>query len=279
MPESVIDALVDGGKASAGPPLGPALGPTGINIGKVIATINEQTKDFAGMQVPVKVIINSSDKSFRIEVGSPPASALLKKELGIEHGSGLQKLEKSGDLPMQGVVRVARMKRTIVLAKDLKKAAKEVLGTCVSMGLLVDGKDPREIQKLVDKGDYDALFVEGANLDFDRATASAISRELQGKLTLKPKVEEKVAPGAEGAAPAEGAAAPVEAEAKGGKAERAKGKGKEAPAKAAAPAAAAPAAPAGKGAPAGKDAKGKDAGKDAKGREATKGKIDKGKKK
>ena len=67
-----VEAMVEGGKATAGPPLGPALGPKGVNIGQVVAKINEQTKAFAGMKVPIKVIIND-DKSFEIKVGIPPS--------------------------------------------------------------------------------------------------------------------------------------------------------------------------------------------------------------
>ena len=78
-----VEALVDGGRASAGPPLGPALGPKGVNIGQVIAKINEKTKAFEGMKVPVKVLIND-DKTFDIKVGTPPMSALIKGELGVE---------------------------------------------------------------------------------------------------------------------------------------------------------------------------------------------------
>ena len=77
-----VEAMVDGGRATAGPPLGPALGPKGVNIGQVIAKINEKTKAFDGMKVPVTVIIND-DKSFDIKVGTPPMSALIKAELNI----------------------------------------------------------------------------------------------------------------------------------------------------------------------------------------------------
>ena len=76
-----IEALVKGGQASAAPPLGPALGPTGVNIGEVINAINEKTKGFNGMEVPVKILIDSKTKKFEIEIGTPPVTSLLKKEL------------------------------------------------------------------------------------------------------------------------------------------------------------------------------------------------------
>ena len=82
-----VEALVDAGKASAGPPLGPSLGPSGVNVKEVIDQINSKTKDMEGMQVPVKVKVED-DKSFTIEVGTPPASSLIKQILNIEKGSG-----------------------------------------------------------------------------------------------------------------------------------------------------------------------------------------------
>ena len=84
MAKQTIEALVDGGKVSAGPPLGPALGPIGVNIGEVIAAINEKTRDMAGMKVPVKVIVDTETREFEVEVGTPPTSALIKKELTLQ---------------------------------------------------------------------------------------------------------------------------------------------------------------------------------------------------
>ena len=83
-----IKALVEGGKASAGPPLGPALGPLGVNIMEIINTINDKTKQFSGMKVPVKVIIDPKTKKFEIDMGTPPATSLILKELNLEKGSG-----------------------------------------------------------------------------------------------------------------------------------------------------------------------------------------------
>jgi len=79
-----IKALVDGGKASAGPPLGPALGPLGVNIIQIVNTINDKTKQFEGMKVPVKVIVDPKTKKFEVEVGTPPASSLILNELKLE---------------------------------------------------------------------------------------------------------------------------------------------------------------------------------------------------
>jgi len=154
-----IKALVDGGKASAGPPLGPALGPLGVNIMQVINAINSKTKQFEGMKVPVKIIIDPKTKSFDVEVGTPPASSLILKELGLGKGSGKASTHKVGNLTVDQAVKVAKMKHDGLLGKDLKQKTKEVIGTCVSMGITVEGKRPQEIQKAIDVGEYDSKFV------------------------------------------------------------------------------------------------------------------------
>ena len=156
--KKTIEALVPGGQATAGPPLGPALGPLGVNVMAIVNKINELTKDFGGMKVPVKLIVDVDTKEFEIEVGTPTTSALIVKELGIEKGSGDPGKQKVGNLTIQQVIKIAKMKRQELLAKSLKKAAKEVLGSCVSMGVTVEGKDPREVQREIDEGKYDELF-------------------------------------------------------------------------------------------------------------------------
>jgi large subunit ribosomal protein L11 len=155
----VVEALVNGGQATAGPPLGPALGPLGVNVLAIVNKINEVTQDFAGMKVPVKVSVNTDTKEFEVSVGTPTTSALLVSELGITKGSGVPNTEKVGDLTMEQVMKIARMKRADVLGRDIKAAVKEVLGTGVSMGVTVLGKDPREIQKEIDEGKHDALLL------------------------------------------------------------------------------------------------------------------------
>lgn len=152
-----VEVLVDGGKATPGPPLGPALGPLGVNIVKVVAEINEKTKNFSGMKVPVKVIVEK-DKSFTITVGTPPTTALIKSELDVEKGTGKSRETKTGDLTMEQVVRIAKMKDQDLLGNDLKMRSKEVVGTCVSMGVTVEGKDPKDVQRDISKGVYDGKF-------------------------------------------------------------------------------------------------------------------------
>ncbi|MDD3042819.1 MAG: 50S ribosomal protein L11 [Methanosarcinaceae archaeon] len=151
---SVVEALVPGGKANPGPPLGPALGPLGINIKEVVEKINEKTRDYNGMQVPIKVIV-ADDKSVEIEVGTPPTSALIMQEAGIRKGSGTSGSEVVGNLSVQQVVKIARMKRDDVLSYDLKATMKEVMGTCVPMGVTIENMAPKECQKALCEGSFD----------------------------------------------------------------------------------------------------------------------------
>ena len=156
--KKTVDALVNGGQATAGPPLGPALGPLGVNVLAIVNKINELTKDFAGMKVPVKIVVDPETKQFEVTMGTPTTSALIVSELKIEKGSGKPNVDKVGNLSMAQVVDLAKKKRLELLAKSLKLAAKEVLGSCISMGVTVEGRDPREAQREVDEGKYDSLF-------------------------------------------------------------------------------------------------------------------------
>ncbi|MFQ5974787.1 MAG: 50S ribosomal protein L11 [Candidatus Hydrothermarchaeales archaeon] len=151
---------MEGGKASGGPPLGPALGPAGVNVTAVVNAINEKTKDFEGMKVPVKVVVDPASKVFEIVVGSPPTSAVIMKELGVEKGSGEAGTNVAADLPLATAIKIARMKSDSLLATDLKKATKEILGTCISMGITVDGKGGKDVQKEITEGLHDDLFKE-----------------------------------------------------------------------------------------------------------------------
>jgi large subunit ribosomal protein L11 len=157
MPQ-VVKVLVPGGKATPGPPLGPTLGPLGVNIKKVVDEINKLTKDFDGMNVPVVLNI-ADDRSFSVSVGTPPTSALLLRELGIEKGSKEPGKSYIGELPFEKIVKIARIKQKDMLSSTLKNSVKEVLGTCHSVGIKVDGKTPRDVQKEVMDGKYDKILV------------------------------------------------------------------------------------------------------------------------
>ncbi len=150
MPQ-VVEVLVPGGKASPGPPLGPAIGPLGLNVKAVVDSINEATRDFDGLPVPVKIIAKE-DRTFDIEVGIPPVSALIKKEIGTEKGSKATNREFVGDLSLEKVIKIAKIKKKQMLAYSLKSAVLEVLGTAVSMGVTVEGKHPKELQQEIKEG-------------------------------------------------------------------------------------------------------------------------------
>jgi len=156
--QKVVEVIVGGGQATAGPPLGPALGPLGVNIVAVVNKINEVTKEYAGMKVPVKISVNPEDKTFEVTVGTPTASALIVAELKIEKGSGTQATVKVGDLSLEQVVRIAKIKAPQLLSTSTENATKELLGTCISLGVTVEGKDPRDVQKDIDAGMYEQLF-------------------------------------------------------------------------------------------------------------------------
>ena len=157
-----IESLVNGGKATAGPPLGPLLGPLGLNVLAVVNEINEATKQYVGMKVPVKILVDLDTKQFEISVGIPTTSALIVSELGLEKGSGTTGTENIGDLSMKQAIKIVEIKQTKLLARDLKAGVKEILGSCLSMGVLVDGKDPKTVQKELDAGSYDNLFTGSA---------------------------------------------------------------------------------------------------------------------
>ena len=160
MAKEVIETLIQGGKATAAPPLGPALGPFGLNIGQVVADINKKTESFKGMQVPVKVTVDTETKAYEISIGTPPASALIKKEAGVEKGSGNPQADHVADLVIEQIIKIAKMKEDVLLGVDLKQKIKEIIGTCDSMGILVEGKPARETIKDVNAGKYDKEIKE-----------------------------------------------------------------------------------------------------------------------
>jgi len=155
MVKRTVKVLVVGGKATPGPPLGPALGGLGLDIRRIVSEVNEKTKQFEGMKVPVEITVDLETKEYEVKVGVPPTSVLILRELGVEKGSGETPAKIIGDLKFDQVVKIAKLKMESTTATDLKKVVKMVLGTAVSMGVTVEGKDPREIQREVDEGLWD----------------------------------------------------------------------------------------------------------------------------
>ena len=151
-----ISSLVTGGEASAGPPLGPALGPMGVNILQIISAINEQTKEFQGMKIPVTVLVDTDTKKWEIKVGIPSASALLLKDAGIQKGSGTSGTEWVGEVSADMIAKIAKVKLETSYASSLKAVAKQIVGTCVSLGIKVEGKTPKEFTAEINEGKWDS---------------------------------------------------------------------------------------------------------------------------
>ena len=184
MGKQKVEVMIEGGKATAAPPLGPALGPTGVNIGQVILEINKKTADMKGMQVPVKLSVDTDTKEFIIEIGTPPASALIKKEAGIEKGAANPLTDKVADLMIEQVIKIAKMKEDNLMGKDLKSRMKEVIGTCNSMGILVEGMPGREALRAIEQGKFDAEITSGKTelTTEERAKMDAERKKLQEEL-------------------------------------------------------------------------------------------------
>ncbi len=187
MPTTTVELLVDGGKASAGPPIGTTLGPLKVNVGQIVSDINKKTADFKGMQVPVKIYVNPEDKSYKIELGTPPASALIKKEANVEKGSGNPLADKIADLKIQQVIKVAKMKEGDLLGKTTFSRVKEVLGTCNSMGILVEGKQAKDLIVDINNGAFKREIEEGRT----ELSAEELKKLEEERKKLQEEIEKK----------------------------------------------------------------------------------------
>jgi len=156
--KKTVNALVTGGEATAGPPLGPALGPLGVNVLGIVNEINKQTSDFKGMRVPVKIEVDQETKQFTVSIGTPTTSALVAKESAIPKGSAKPNTDFVGNLTIDKVVSIAKSKMAGSYAFSIRSAVKEVVGSCVSMGVKVEGVDAREFIKQIDEGKWDSKF-------------------------------------------------------------------------------------------------------------------------
>jgi len=136
----LIKLMIDGGEMKPGPIVGQKLGPAGVNIGQVIAEVNRATVEFKGTKVPVTLDVDTKTKKFKVEVSSPPTSELLKKEIGLDTGSGDHKKNKIGNISIETIIKVAKTKYPNMLAKEFKSAVKSIVGSAVSLGILVENK-------------------------------------------------------------------------------------------------------------------------------------------
>lgn len=245
MSKERVEVMIEGGHAVAGATLGQALGPLKVNISDVLTKINIKTVDFKGMKVPVTIIVDTKTKEVELVVGTPPTSELIKKELAIAKGSGKPNLDKVGNMAIEQVIKVAKMKRDSMHVNTLKAAVKSIVGSASIMGVLVEGKDAKEINVDINAGKFDSLIDNGVT-EFSndkKAMLSAQLKEIQDKIKKeleKIAKEQEAAKAAEGVveekvvgeekAPAEGAKAPVGKEtapAKGAEAPKAATPGKE----------------------------------------------------
>ena len=156
-----IKLLVEGGAMQPGPALSQKIGPLGLNMGQIISKVNDATKDFKGLKVPVELDIDARTKEFNVSVFSPPVSELLKKELGIEKGSGIQNQMQVANASIEQIISVAKTKMQNLLCKDLKSAVKTVVGTCASLGILIENKPAAELGHQIDGGKFHKEIEEG----------------------------------------------------------------------------------------------------------------------
>jgi large subunit ribosomal protein L11 len=155
-----IKILAEGGSMKPGPALSQKLGPAGIPINKVIEQVNEATKDFKGLKVPVELDVDPKTKSFSVKVFSPPVSELLKREMGLDKGSAEQSKFQAGNASIEQIITVAKTKMQNLLAKDLKASVKQVVGTCGTLGILIENKFAKEVEEEIEEGKYDKEISE-----------------------------------------------------------------------------------------------------------------------
>jgi len=212
--KQTVEALIEGGKASAAPPLGPALGPLGVNIGQIISEINKKTADFKGMKVPVKIIVDIETKTFEINIGTPPVSQLIAKEINVQKGSGVPNKNKIGNVAMEQIIKIAKMKKESMLVNSLKSAVKNVIGSANSMGVLIENKKAVDINADIDNGTYDEMIASGKT-EASTEKLKELSNHLTGVQNIYKLEQEKIkaeqeAKAAAAAAIAGAAAAPGE---------------------------------------------------------------------
>ncbi len=152
MTEVVVNGLVEGGKATSGPPFGPVLGPLGVNTASIVAEINSKTKSFEGIKVPVKVVVNKETKEFKVEVGSPTTSALILKELHLQKGAKTKE-EVVGDITLDVVKKIAQAKEASMYGNSLTSRVKQVIGTCKSMNITVEGINAKDMLAKISSGE------------------------------------------------------------------------------------------------------------------------------
>ena len=151
----IIKLLIEGANMKPSPAIAQQLGPIGLNINKIILDVNNLTKNFKGMKIPIELDINDKTKEIKIKTSLPPTAELLKKELGIELGSADHKNVKVANASIEDIIKIVKIKYSEMLEKDLKNAVKSILGTCLSLGVLVENENPKNIIEEVNQGKFD----------------------------------------------------------------------------------------------------------------------------
>jgi len=131
-----VKLQLPGGQATPAPPVGPALGQHGVNIGQFVQQFNERTREFAGTTIPCELTVYV-DRSFEFILKSPPASVLVRKAVGLAKGSGTPSREVVGSITREQLEQIAKTKMKDLNARDLEGAVRQIMGTCRSMGVKV----------------------------------------------------------------------------------------------------------------------------------------------
>lgn len=184
----IIKLLIDAGNMKPGPAIAQKIGPLGLNMGKIIEEVNKATEEFKGLRVPIELDVNAKTKKFEVKVFSPPVSELIKKELGIEKASGEQKKLKAGNLAIEQIIKIAKTKKQNMLDKELKSAVKSIVGSCVSLGILIESEEPKKVQEQIVSGKYDKEINEGK----DKASEEKLTKLKEYFENLRKKEEEEI---------------------------------------------------------------------------------------
>jgi len=212
----IIKLLVEGGKMTPGPAVAQQLGPMGINIGKVISDVNSATSEFKGINVPVHLDVNPKTKLFTIKVLSPPTSELIKKEIGIEKASGDRRKTLVGNMAIEQVILVTKTKHPNMLAKEFLSALKSVIGTCMSLGVLIESKEPKEVLEEISQGAYsEEIKSQKTQIDVEmKKQITAFWKKVEEKQTEAKKKEEEEKAAEEAKKAQEATAKPAETDEK-----------------------------------------------------------------
>ena len=217
-----IKLLVEAGAMKPGPSLSQKLGPLGMNLGKIISEVNKATESFKGMKVPVLLDINVKTKDFSVKVSTPPTAELLKKEFGLTKGSPQPNKIKIANAALEQIIKIAKIKEHDMLTNSLKAAVHSVIGCCVSLGVLVESKEPKVMLEELDKPEYVEIIGKG----IEQASNEKLEK-LAADFEEVKKVQEAFIAELEKAKEAEAAPAPAEGEGAEAETEEAKEKPKE----------------------------------------------------